>query len=130
MKTYAVIWLLAGFLLGTLLFSAALAAKPGDVEDPIVSLSYLKAGMAFTKVALDDKEKLTVSSGEEFILLEGDINLECVGEFTACNVSKGKSYRNPTGVDRNHLIIFSGTSAVSVIAKGKATCLVRGVTFE
>ena len=130
MKKSTLIWFLTGLLIGSLFVGAAYAASPGDVEDPIVSLSYLKAGVAFTQVTLNDGEKLSLSPGEEFILLEGNVRLECVGDFTACNISKGKSSRNPTGLDRNHLIIFTGNSSVSVIAKGKATCLVRGITLE
>ena len=130
MKSYAVIWFISGLLIGTLLVGAAYAARPGDVEDPLVSFSFLKAGVAFNPVTLNDGEKIEVSPGAEFILVHGSVNLECVGDFTACNVSKGKSNLNPRGLDRNHLVIFTGNSSVTVIAKGRVTCLVRGITLE
>ncbi len=112
------------------LLGVAYAAHPGDVEDPLVSLSFLKSGVGFEQVTLNDGEKLSVSPGEEFILVEGTVRFESVGQYSACDISKGKSFRNPREIEPNHLVIFTGNSSVTVTAKGKATCLVRGVVLE
>ena len=129
-KLKNVAWFVAGLVLGTILVGAAYAARPGEVDDPLISLSYLKTGTAFEYVILNDGEKIEIAPGEEFILLDGGIKLECVGDFQACDITRGKSYNNPPDVDKNHLVVFLGNSKVSVFAKGEAECLVRGVVIE
>ena len=130
MKRSGLLWFLTGLLIGTLLTGAAFAARPGEVEDPLISLSYLKAGAAFTQVTLNDGEKIKIAPGEEFLLVDGGIRLQCVGDFYAHNISKGKSYRNPKSVDRGHLIIFTGNSNISIIGNPEAECLVRGFVLD
>jgi hypothetical protein len=109
---------------------AAFAARPGEAEDPLVSLSFLKSGVAFTSVTLADGEKLKVTPGEELILLDGDVRLECMGKFAVCDISKAKIYNDPKKLEQCRLLIFMGNSTVTVIAAGKADCLVRGLTLE
>ena len=130
MKLSGLIWLLTGLIIGVLTTGSAFAARPGEADDPLISRSYLEAGAAFQVVALDDDEKIRVAPGEEFILADGNIRLECPGDFLAYDLTKGKSYRNPRKVDHDHLMIFIGNSSVSVIGDGKAECLVRGMILD
>jgi len=108
----------------------AFAARPGEPEDPLVSLSYLKAGVVFSHVSLADGEKLKIAPGEEFILLDGDVRLECMGKFAVCDISKAKTFNDPKKLEQCHLLIFTGNSTVNVIAAGNVNCLVRGLTLE
>ena len=130
MKLSPLIWLSTGLLIGTLLMSAAYAARPGEAEDPLVSLSFLKSGVAFTDITLADGEKLKVAPGEEFILLDGDVRIDAAGRFAVCDIAKAKIYNDPKKLEPGHLLIFIGNSTVTLTAVGKVDCLARGLTLE
>ena len=129
MKSPTSLWFLAGLIVGVCAISAAYAA-PGDAQDPLVSLSYLKSGAAFRQVNLGAGEKLVMAPGEEFILVDGEIHLEGNASFTTVDISRGKAIKDPKLVERNHLVIFMGNSSVNVIADKNAVCLVRGTALD
>lgn len=130
LKLSAAKWFLLGLLAGILITGVAYAARPGEVDDPLISLSYLRTATSFNRVVLNDGEEIEIAPGEEFILIDGKIELECAGDFQAHDISRGKLLVNPDNVDKNHLIIFTGNSMITVIGKGEAECLVRGLILD
>jgi hypothetical protein len=129
-KPSALIWIAVGILIGILLSGAAFAARPGEVGDPLISLSYLQTAGSFKHTAINKGEILKISPGQEFILLDGRIRLECAGEFMTYDLTKGKSHKNPGSVEEGSLVVIVGNSNVSVIAESAGECLVRGYTLE
>lgn len=123
-------WFLLGLLAGILITGVAYAARPGEVDDPLISLSYLRTATSFNRVVMNDGEEIEIAPGEEFILIDGKIKLECPGDFKAHDISRGKLLDNPDSVDKNHLIIFTANSMITVIGKGEAECLVRGLILD
>jgi hypothetical protein len=130
MKKFTYGAFIAGMVLGLVLSGTVLAAKPGDADDPLVSLSYLRSGTAFHTVTLGPGDKFSVAPGEEFILVDGDMHLDGNASFTVVDISRGKMFKDPKFVEANHLVIFVGNSSVDVVAGRKAICLVRGTTLD
>ena len=130
LKLSAAKWFLSGLLAGILITGVAYAARPGEVDDPLISLSYLRTAVSFNPVVLNDGEEINIAPGEEFILIDGQIKLECPGNFKAHDISRGKLLDNPDSVDKNHLIIFTANSMITGIGKGEAECLVRGLILD
>lgn len=130
MKPELVLWIIAGILIGVCFTGAAFAARPGEVDDPLISLSYLKTAGGFQFTQLDEGEQIDIAPGQEFVLIKGELRLECPCDFKLYDLTRGKSYKNPRSIGEGSLSVFIGNSAVTIHAGSGLECLLRGFARE
>jgi hypothetical protein len=129
-KLSSILCVAAGILAGACFTGAAFASRPGEVGDPLVSLSYLKSAAGFEYTELNEGEEIEIAPGQEFVLIGGKIRLESPGDFKVYDLSRGKSYKNPRSIGEGSLSVFIGNSVVTIHAESAMECLVRGYTLE
>ncbi len=129
-KLSSILCIAAGILVGACFTGAAFAARPGEVGDPLISLSYLRSAAGFEYTRLNAGEEIEVAPGQEFVLINGKINMESPGDFKVYDLSRGKSYKNPRSLGEGSLSVFIGNSIVTIHAETAVECLVRGYTLE
>ena len=130
MSKLNLILFLAGILMGSIFTGAVFAQRPGNADDPLIAKSYLQIATGYRQISINEGQSLSLKSGEEIVLVSGDIRLECPGDFFAHDISKGKLHKNPERVEKEHLVIFISNSSITVNARGDSIILVRGIAVE
>jgi len=81
--------IIAGFAVASLV-----SAQPGGESDPVVSLSYLQAELAYVQVLLEGGEEIGMAGGRGIVLVEGSCRLRVPPDsgWLIIDVTSGETY--------------------------------------
>ncbi len=120
-------------VIATLLASVGaitLTADPGDVSDPVVTLSYiedvLKEEMSFKVVTLGNGERLMCEAGTELILRMGSATVIATQKGGLADVTEGVDLANKSNVPMNHHLVVPLADGRGIKANDYVLVMVKG----
>jgi hypothetical protein len=87
-----VIIFLGAALLAGLAMAGLAAAQPGGESDPVVSLSYLEAELAYSQIVLEGGEEFSVTGGRGIVLVDGNcrLNIPAGSAWKVVDITSGE----------------------------------------